>query len=318
MTTSSPILDWLLEPDEPSVRYGALVDLMDEPLDSPRARRARGAIRRSARAQALLAGQQADGGFGCHPYNKWGGSHWRLLRLADLDYPPRSRAIKHAIDNALPWLLSHDPPILKGRARRCGSQQGAAVLYCTRLGYGDDPRVGTLVERLLAWQWPDGGWNCDKRPEADHSSFHETWLPLWGLAEHWRLTGDDQVKAGVDRAAELLLSHRLFRRDHAADQPVIHQRFVQLLYPAYWHYQILDACRALDAAGKLTDARATEALDLIASRRRPDGTWAPEASASTMPTTKPRSGVDVVRWTRKGQPCKFLTLNAMRVLRKAT
>lgn len=316
MTASLPVLAWLLEPDEPSVRYGALVDLMGEPRDSPRARRARGAIRRSARAQALLAGQQPDGSFGCHPYDKWRGSHWRLLRLADLDYPPRSRAIKHAIDNALPWLLSHEPPILKGRARRCGSQQGAAVLYCTRLGHGDDPRVGTLVERLLAWQWPDGGWNCDKRPGADHSSFHETWLPLWGLAEYWRLTGNTQVKAGVDRAAELLLSHGLFRRDHAADRPVIRQRFVQVLYPAYWHYQILDACRALDAAGKLTDARATEALEIIASLRRPDGRWAPQLARWSRPTSRPKSGVEVVPWARKGQSCKFLTLNAMRVLRK--
>jgi hypothetical protein len=317
MSAPSTILDWLLEPDEPSVRYGALVDLMDEPAASPRARRARGAIRRSARAQALLAGQQEDGSFGCHPYSKWRGSHWRLLRLADLDYPPRGRALKRAIDNALPWLLSHQPPILNGRARRCGSQQGAAVLYCTRLGYGDDPRVRALVDRLIEWQWPDGGWNCDKRPEAGHSSFHETWLPLWGLTEYWHLTGDACVKGAVDRAAELLLRHRLFRRDHASDQVIIRQGFVQLLYPAYWHYQILDACRALDAAGKLGDPRASEALDLIASKQRPDGTWAPERSASTMPTSKPRSGVDVVRWTRKGQPCKFLTLNAMRVLRKA-
>ncbi len=165
-------------------------------------------------------------------------------------------------------------------------------------------------------QWPDGGWNCDKRPAADHSSFHETWLPLWGLAEYWRLTGDAHVKAGVDRAAELLLSHRLFRRDHEPDHPVIRQRFVQLLYPAYRHYQILDACRALEAAGKLSDPRATEALDLIASQRRADGTWAPQLARWTVPTRKSGSGVEVVPWARKDQPCKFLTLNAMRALKR--
>jgi hypothetical protein len=317
MTTSSPVLDWLLEPDEPSVRYGALVDLMHEPKDSPRARRARGAIRRSERARALLADQREDGGFGSQTYNKHRGSHWRLVRLADLDYPPRDGAVKRAVDHALPWLLSHDPPIINGRARRCASQQGAAVLYCTRLGYGDDPRVATLVERLLSWQWPDGGWNCDQRPEADHSSFNETWLPLWGLAEYWRLTGDAAVKEAVDRGAELLLSHRLFRRDHATRHPIINPGFVKLRYPVHWQYQILDACRTLDAAGKLTDPRASEALALIAAKQRPDGTWAPEMLGSTMLTTKPRSGVEVLRWARKGEPCKFLTLNAMRVLRKA-
>jgi len=310
-------LDWLLSSDEPSIRYRALVDLLGESSDSPRARRARNAIRRSDRAQALLSGQQEDGGFGCHPYSKWRGSHWRLLRLADLDYPRRDRAVRRALDDAFPWLLGHEAPVLEGRARRCGSQEGAAVLYSVRLGFGDDPRVRELADRLISWQWPDGGWNCDRRPEADHSSFHESHLPLWGLAEYWRMTGDPAVRAAIDYAAELFLCHGLFRRDHSPTRDPIHPSFTLLAYPTYWFYNTLDCCRALAAAGRLSDPRASEALDLIAFKRRPDGTWAPEVRRWKPPGTKQKSGVEVVAWCRMGEPDPFLTLNALRVLKAA-
>jgi hypothetical protein len=45
---------------------------------------------------------------------------------------------------------------------------------CSRLGLVDDSRVQYLAESLIDWQWPDGGWNCDKRPSANHSSFYES------------------------------------------------------------------------------------------------------------------------------------------------
>jgi hypothetical protein len=44
------------------------------------------------------------------------------------------------------------------------------------LGLCDD-RTDELVSRLVTWQWPDGGWNCDKRSGALTSSFQETLLP---------------------------------------------------------------------------------------------------------------------------------------------
>ena len=316
-TVPDAVLDWLLCDDEPSVRYGVLVGVLDEPADSPRARRARARIARSPRAEALLAGQEKNGGFGCHPYTKWAGSHWRLLRLADLNYPPGKPAVKRAADHALAWAMSNEPRTTAGRVRRCASQEGAALFYCVRLMSGDDPRAAELAKRLARWQWPDGGWNCDRRPEADHSSFHESLLPLWGLAEYWRVTNDPEARLAMDGAAELLLCHHLFRRDHDPERSVIHPDFVRLHYPCYWHYDLLEGCRALALAGKLNDPRAAEALDLIESKRRADGTWAPDRVYWRPPHVKSRSAREVVEWARRGQPDRFLTLNALRVLKTA-
>ena len=77
------------------------------------------------------------------------------------------------------------------------------------LGLCDD-RTDELVSRLVTWQWPDGGWNCDKRPQALTSSFQETLLPLRGLGLYATTDSDLAAQAQVsrDRAAELLLSRR--------------------------------------------------------------------------------------------------------------
>lgn len=72
-------------------------------------------------------------------------------------------------------------------------------------GRADDERLSRLVERLLQFQWPDGGWNCDRREGAHTSSVQETLLPLRGLAQWARATGDARAKKAVKRAAEFLL-----------------------------------------------------------------------------------------------------------------
>lgn len=91
-------------------------------------------------------------------------------------------------NQALEWLTGdgHLRGIKKinGLTRRCASQEGNALAVCSRLGLTEDPRVVQLAESLVEWQWPDGGWNCDKRVEADHSSFNESLSTLWGLVEY--------------------------------------------------------------------------------------------------------------------------------------
>lgn len=68
---------------------------------------------------------------------------------------------------------------------------------------------------LVRWQWPDGGWNCDKSPLAGTSSVQETLLPLRGLACHARAErGTAALSGAVDRAAEFLLQRRLLWQCH--------------------------------------------------------------------------------------------------------
>lgn len=322
MISDDPAVKWLLESRDPSARYFTLTDLLERPGDSAVVERTRKLIPRGPRVRALLQGQEADGGFGVHPYQKWTGGHWRLVSLVDLGIAPGHKACVKATDQVLRWLTGegHRRAIrkIKGLTRRCGSQEGNALGVCSRLGLADDPRVAMLADSLTEWQWPDGGWNCDMREEADHSSFYESLAPLWGLIEYYATTHDKECRKAIEGASELFLRHRLFRSDESGR--VINENWLRLHYPLYWHYDILQALRILALAGKLMDPRTKEALDIVQGKRRRDGKWHAEGyywypGGRVRPMGKTRT-VEVVDWGRGG-PNEFITLNALRVLKTA-
>ncbi len=257
---TDPAVDWLLGSDDPSVRYLTLTDVLDEPPDSGRALIEQKQISNGPAVKALLSGQEPDGGFGVHPYQKWTGAYWRLVSLIELRIPERFQLAVRATDLVLKWLLGEahlrNVPKINGRYRRCASQEGNALAVCSRLGLTDDPDVRRLAKSLVDWQWPDGGWNCDRRPEADHSSVNESLSTLWGLVEYLHATGDKSFLEPIEQASEFFLKHHLFRSDHTGT--VIHPDIVKLHYPLYWHYDILQALLILSRAGKLGDPRTRE------------------------------------------------------------
>ena len=294
------------------MRFLALTEVLCESPDSPEARAAKQQIPRGARLRALLAGQRADGGFGVHWYKKWAGATWRLVAAVELGVSAESPVARRAANHVLARLPYDraEPHRIRGRFRLHASVIGNPLGVCARLGLADDPRVRRIARSLVRWQWPDGGWNCDSREDARHSSFYESLATFWGLNEYFRATKDSDVRAAVRRAAELFLKHRLFRSCRGDD--VIDPRWTRLHYPVYWHYDVLQALRVLDQAGELGDPRTREALDLIESKRATDGTWHAEGRFWRRGALH-AANTEVVDWGVNG-PNEMVTLNALRVL----
>lgn len=329
MNRNDPTIQFLLNSNDPSIRFFTLTDLLDVSPRSRAAIAARKEILNGARVRALLTAQGMGkrtpgrmfathpGGFGVHPYKKWDGAHWRLVSLVELGLPPGEPRAHTSADQVLTWLTSDDHRAsikkVNGRTRRCASQEGNALAACSRLGLTNDSRVKYLAQSLIDWQWDDGGWNCDKNPSAHHSSFYESLAPLWGLIEWHKVTQDKKARRAIDRAAELFLRHRLYRSEKTG--AVIDNAWLKLHYPLYYHYDILQALVILARAGKARDPRCKEALDLIESKRRPDGMWRAEGFY-WRPKGKATSNVDVADWGRRG-PNEMITLNALRVLKAA-
>jgi hypothetical protein len=329
MQRDDPAIQWLLNSTDPSIRYFTLIDLLDKSNRSREVKATRDQILDGPRVKTLFAGQQAGkrttqdsfaihpGGFGVHPYKKWDGAHWRLVSLVELGIPAYEPRAVAAADQVLRWLTgeAHRSKIkaINGRVRRCGSQEGNALAVCSRLGLTDDPRVQYLARSLIEWQWPDGGWNCDKRPSANHSSFYESLAPMWGLIEYHRATGDEAALQAAQHTAKMFLNHRLFRSTTAGE--VIDPQWLQLHYPLYWHYDILQALLILSRLRPLDDPHMQEALDIIESKRQLDGCWKAEGFYWVM-RGKRTSNVEVVDWGRRG-PNEMITLNALRVLKAA-
>ena len=315
-------IEWLLKSEDPTVRYFTLTELLDKSERSPDVEKTQRLIPTGPRVRILLDGQQSDGGFGVHPYQKWTGAHWRLVSLIELGVPSEFRPAVRATDLVLKWLLGEahlrNIPKIDGRYRRCASQEGNALAVCSRLGLAEDPRVVKLAESLVGWQWADGGWNCDRNPEADHSSVNESLSTLWGLVEYQRATRDRKFSKPIEKASEFFLQHRLFRSDHTGK--IIHPDMIKLHYPVYWHCDILQELLIISRAGKLDDPRTEEALDIVEKKRGPDGLWRAEDyywSIKRKASAKANvSNVEVVDWGRGG-PNEFITLNALRVLKSS-
>jgi len=294
-------LEGLLESDEPAVRSLAKHDLLGEAaLDEDE-------IRGGRVVRALL-----EAPLDVHPYKKWRGAHWRLVSLVELGVAPDERMLA-GVEQVLGWLTGsgHRRGIqtIDGLVRRCGSQEGNALAVCSRLGLAGDARVRLLAESLVEWQWPDGGWNCDKRASGRRSSFNESLAPMWGLHEYAEATGDTAARDAARRTAELFLEHRLFRALSTGD--LIHPGWTVPHYPPFWHYDAPQALHVLARMGLARDPRAGDAVDVLVARRRADGTWH-AGSKWWRPPGSSGSNVECVDWGDVAH--QMVTLNALRIL----
>jgi hypothetical protein len=205
------------------------------------------------------------------------------------------------------------------RPRRCASMEGNTIWSQLVLGIVDDDHVPLLVDRLVAFQWPDGGWNCDKRPGARTSSVQETLLPLRGLA-HWSLaTGDERARRAAKRAAEFLLERRLLwrKRDGALIEPEWGGPVYKVHYPIRF-YDVLSALLVMAEMGLVRDRRCQDALDLLERKRLADGTfpveWTNVTKADRIETRGTYADWGILH-RKKGNP--FVTVDALYVLREA-
>jgi hypothetical protein len=154
------------------------------------------------------------------------------------------------------------------------SVEGNFVWYSLLFDLHDD-FVDHLVDTIIGWQWPDGGWNCDMKPHVEVSSFTETWVPARALHLYAQKTGDKKAAQVAREAAEVLLSRKLFRRK--TNDAIIHKEFVQLHFPVYWHYDVLTGLTLMLEMRLLGDPRSAEALDLLESKQLADGGFPTES-----------------------------------------
>lgn len=292
-------VDRLLESPEPAIRRLARRDLLGEESTDD--------VLSGELVQALLVDR------GVNPYGKWGGAHWQLVSLVELGIPAGEPRTVAAAETVLAWLAGEGhrkriPPVA-GRVRRCASQEGNALAVCSRLGVAGDPRVELLARSLVEWQWPDGGWNCDRKETAWRSSFNESLAPMWGLHEYAAATGAPWARDAAERTAELFLSHRIFRSLRTGH--VINAGWLELNYPPFWHYDAAQALLVLSRMGLHRDPRADEARALLAARQRSDGVWSACRTWWRPPGSK-GSNVEAVDWGERAS--EMVTLNALRVL----
>jgi hypothetical protein len=310
MAPTTDVIDWLLDSD-PAVRWQVLRDLSDAPPEEVAAERARVATK--GWGAQLLALRDDDGqwaGGACFPSDfrgdfsagqPWTSTQPTLVLLCEFGIDPSAESVRETIalvQKNCRWEHAGQPffdgevePCINGRTVALGAYFGVPV--------------DELVHRLLGEQLDDGGWNCEAENGSIRSSFHTTICVLEGLLAYEQATGaSPEIATARRRGEEYLLTRHLFRRLGTGE--VVDPDWLQFSFPTYWHYDVLRALDYFRATGESPDPRLAEAVELVRSKRRPDGTW-------TLENTH-RGTVHFPLEQGDGEPSRWNTLRALRVL----
>jgi hypothetical protein len=165
--------------------------------------------------------------------------------------------------------------------------------------------VAPIVDRILGERLADGGWNCEAENGSVRSSFHTTIDVLDGLLEFERATGGSAAVREARRSGEeYLLERNLFRRKSTGE--VVDPAFLEFAFPYYWRYDVLRALDYFRTSGAEPEPRMGEAVEVIRSKRQPDGRWLLDRIYPGRVYFDIEDGV--------GAPSRWNTLRALRVL----
>jgi hypothetical protein len=310
-TSTSSVIGWLLDSD-PSIRWQVMRDLTDAPTDAVGAERAR--VATEGAGARLLALQAPDG--------RWGGAAWNhgwdstmhvLSLLREMGLDPASNEARRAVGLVRDRVTWHgcgpreadDNSFFAGEVEPCiNGQVGAVGAY-----FGQDVRG--IVDRLIAEQLPDGGWNCEAVNGSTRSSFNTTICVLEALLEYERgAEGSPEVTHARLCGQEYLLARRLLRR-RSTGEVIERDRkgdaaWIRFAFPTWWHYDVLRGLEYLRRAGVAPDERVAEAIDLVASKCGDDGRWLLETQYPGKMPVETDDG--------ESRPSRWNTLRALRVL----
>ena len=314
----SSLLQWLLDSD-PAIRWQVLQDLVNAPPGEVAAERAR--VATEGLGAQLLHMQEPAGTWGGAAWNRgWNSTMHVLMLLHDFGLDPASEQARRALSLVREnvtwqgWEAYEGNRFFAGEVEPCiNGQVAAAGAY-----FGEDVRG--IIDRLLAEQLADGGWNCEAQHGSTRSSFHTTICVLEALLEYERRFGDQPgVSAARLQGEDYLLERHLFHRlSTGAAIPVDRKTgtgseggqpaFTRFAFPGWWHYDVLRGLEYFRRANRAYDERMAEALALVESKRRSDGRWSLDVE---YPGTMP---VDLD--AGEGLPSRWVTLRALRVLKR--
>ncbi|HUQ54451.1 MAG TPA: squalene cyclase [Lentzea sp.] len=303
------MMGWLLDSD-PALRWQVQRDLVGEPAEVWQATRARVGV--EGFGARLLAAQGADGmwaggaffpaGFdGKEEGQPWTATTWSLNSLREWGLEPRvlhERRTVELLAAGCRWEYQ-DLPYWGGEVDCCINSWTLA----------NGVWLGVDVEGIAEWfvgrQLEDGGWNCEWVEGSTRSSFHSTLNSVKGLLAHELVTGGSEAsRAARRRGDEYLLERELYKR--LSTQEAVGEWVSRFRSPFRWGYSVLNAMEYFRLAG-VKDPRMGAAVEMIEDARQVDGTWLQGGRHPGRVWFE----VDV----GEGEPSKWLTLYALRVLR---
>ena len=305
------VIDWLLEENQPAVRYFALSNLLGCRRQDPEVREAYSNIPKRGWAFDILRLQKGDGYWESAKslYTpKYTATNWMCLILSDLGLTIEDRRVRKAADLFLKQWLALPSAENVFNDEVCIVGNTARIL--TRFSLADDFRVRKLFDRLVEDQKEDGGWHCFE----SSSGTLDCWEALAAFSALPKRNRTRKIGNSIERGAEFYLERRLIHEGRRRYAP-----WLRFHYPNHYFYDVLVGLDIMTRLGYGNDRRLGQALSILIKKRQRDGIWLLDA-------VHPDLGVGAQYRLRKhvrpfaleeaGKPSKWITLTALRVLKR--
>jgi len=322
-----PVVNWLLEEENPSVRYFTLTDLLAVPKNDPMAINSYKSIYCSGPVPKIL-GKQNPGGYWEEPEHfyvkgKYRGTVWTMLLLAELGVNGEQENVQQAAEFLFNFVQdpesgaftyrSHDGVPVPGATIPCLT---ANMTWCLlRFGYLDDPRLQSAIRWLTTcMRFDDGSGNPPvsypyqgrESCWGKHTCMMAVVKTIKALSQIPPDTRSEQVTSTIEAGVEFILKHHIYKRSHNLDETA-NSHWLNFGFPLMWNSDALEMLSILLELG-ISDWRMGDSIELIRSKQNPGGIWLLESSYN---------GRFQVHIEAKGKPSKWITLKALCALNKA-
>jgi len=318
---------WLLEDDNPSVKYFTMVDLLDKPRGCPEVIKARREILQKGVVPKILGKQKEDGYWEeAEKFytNKYKGTIWQVLILAELgvhkeDDVRIGKACEFIIDYSQDQ-ASYGFSIY--HSTKTGGGRSSGVIPCLtgnmvysfiRLGYFGDERIHKAIQWITTFQRfddatgnPPKGWPYDQFQACwgKHSCHMGVVKTIKALTEIPIDQRNSEVKETIEMGVEYLLRHHIYKKSHDLSQ-ISKPGWLRLGFPLMYQDDILEILEILVHLG-VKDHRMQEAVNILISKQDEQGKWKLEN------TFNDRFQVNI---EKKGEQSKWITMKALKVLK---
>ena len=318
---------WLLEKNNPSVRYYTLTEIFDKSENNQQVKITKNEIMKKGPVQKILDKQSKEGYWESpeRAYTaKYKGTVWQIIILAELGASKEDERIQRACE----FILKNLQDLKSGgfsiwHSSKTGGGRYNGVIPCLtgnmiwsliKLGYLDDIRVQNGIKWITTYQrFDDGidqrpkGWPYDKATScfSNHSCHMGVVKSLKALAEIPIEKRSRVVSATIDVAVEYLLKHHIHKKSHNLSK-VSKPGWLRFGFPLMYQTDVLEILGILAKLG-CQDSRMEEALDLLVSKQDEEGRWKLESTFN---------GRFQTNIEQKGNQSKWITLRALTALKK--
>lgn len=319
--------NWLLEEENPSVRYFTLKDILDKPEHSPEVQQARRAIMQYGIVPDILRKQLEPAYLKSYPkfYTaKYEGLVWQLIVLAEMGAEANPQIIEQC-----EYLLNNsqeteDGGFAMNMAAKKGGGRITEVIPCLtgnmvwsliHFGYLDDPRLQRAIHWITRFtRFNDGVEDNPQIPPygryeicwGKHTCFMGVVKALKGLSAIPREQRTSEISETINKAVEFLLIHHIYKRSHDLSKTA-KPGWLKFSFPLMYQTDVLEILDILTKLG-INNRRMDEAIDMVIAKQDDMGRWKTEHTANTDRLLIPLE--------QKGEQSKWITLRAISVLKR--